>query len=263
MKNIPAALIIAFLLNACVSAQVVPTEHQVRSIERVRIVALVPPPLDVASPLVLHSMQLSQFPMVSTGPTSVLLVISGILMSAELNSTEAGAAQRSWQNLEGLEGILGRKDLWKPTDILAEELELQLSAGGWQTARSMVLQAIPGVDDLSYAYMWEPLRHWYNDDVSPFDYSTHLIFSNETVVEVGIIEYTVFPEGRLLLKLGVKVVDPITMKILGRTYELEYAPLDIDEAFQEDGKIFKEVVSQTGKELIKRCLVNLHLVPHP
>jgi len=91
------------------------------------------------------------------------------------------------------------------------------------SARDVVVvtnyQRLPGVKNREMTWHMEnwyvPIAGWYNQTKPPFTYAEPEVGRGDYVVEVGLSNYEL-TDGRLLVHVMVKLVDPAEGKVLGR-----------------------------------------------
>jgi hypothetical protein len=99
--------------------------------------------------------------------------------------------------------------------------------------------------------------HWYNADSSEYDYAVHEVRTGETILEVALAYY--FAGDALLFHSYLKVVDPSTRKVIGRTYNFESIQLSEAQSrtlFSDNGQTFEELFRATGQRLIQKGLID-------
>jgi hypothetical protein len=192
-------------------------------------------------------------------------LISNILVLVQIPSAASAAAGPMGKESELRSKILNNQGIWEPTVVLSEEVKKQLSATGRSVVCSPKIQPLPGITDKNYTYFGEnwlaPIREWYNTDMSSYDYVAHQATINEMIVEVAVLNYSMGIEGHLLLQVMVKLIDPRTGKTLGRARASANPQLSATRAFEDNGKLFKQVFRETGSDLVHQCLKKLGLVP--
>jgi hypothetical protein len=248
-----------------------PVKKTVNKAKRVRIVAIEPPPLRLQ-----EGWNLQHVPPDNIGAAHGLAEVGGILILAEAPAVPQPAAQAS----DSPHG--SAKNLWIPTAVLADEVVSQLQVAGWTVERVAGLRSPPGIKigeydirgkDLKEFYYdnWlSPIRLWYKADQSSFDYGRETTQGKELSIEVALRSFEAWPATRisdahLRISVFIKVVDPGTSRTLGRATcggILESSIGPDDQAFANDGKIFKEVFARRGQELVRECLTDLKLLPH-
>ena len=283
MKNI-LLLSLVLLLSACASPGVVPSDASVQAIKRIRVIAMESRPIRAAgSRTVVSAAGLDSSKPSSRGPGTVPFppvpnpttgsaiggVFTIIQAGAYLSSEHPEADQRSQRISDAAMEILNRDGPWVPARVLAVEAERQLTAGGWSTALSPMLQPIPGyenraVKDLDWNWA-ASINRWYNADVSEYDYAAHSAAATDTVLEVLVaVNEVVSISTANLFHLGVmvKLVDPSTRKVFGKVSNGEFIKLsepEMDQLFSDGGKAYKELFTTTSRKFVRQCLARLHL----
>lgn len=247
------------LLSGCVGVPIVPPKEVLDSIQRIYLVAMEPLPLEVPA-------QLAVLPLPLTGLTQGPLVVAGLLMLVQIPQAARVASAPAGRESALRSQILSGEGVWVPTTVLAEEMERQLASAGRSVERSPKIQSIPGVTERSYTVFGEnwlaPIRAWYNAEQSSYDYSAHQVSQHDTILEIGISNYSVYLEDRLLLQVHCRLVDPTTGKTLGRARASADPRMQMETAFADGGKVFKKVFRDTGGKLTGQCLEELRLLPH-
>ena len=255
MKPIHLLLIVGVLLAGCVGAGIAPPKEQVARIKRAQIVAMEAHPLGL--PAEFSAGALAAAPVPGAGIVSIV----GILVEMP------AASKRGGEQSQSLQAALEAKKTWVPTVILANEVQAQLAAGGIIATLSPGVKPIPGVEDRSYTVFMEnwmaPIRAWYNNTEPVSDYSALSSDQPTYVLEVGILNYEIVG-GKLLLQVNIKLIDPSNGGVIGRARAADPPHMPtvdpLDQAFADDGKIFKEVFASEGRKLVKECLAELGLI---
>jgi hypothetical protein len=93
-----------------------------------------------------------------------------------------------------------------------------------------------------------PIRSWYNQELSSFDYKSYKEGGVDAILEVGMSNYSLLP-NKLLVQVMVKMVDPASGRVLGRARNYELATIaEMDKLFINDGKNFKELFAATANK---------------
>lgn len=153
-----------------------------------------------------------------------------------------------------------------PTVELARETAAQLRAGlGVNVDVIDGYLALPGIEDRSRTFFMEnwmaPIRAWYNEDQSSFDYVQLPNKNTDAVVEVGISNYEML-RGGIVIQVMSKLVDPTNKRVLGRSrnHVIEKIP-PIKVLFGNEGQNYKEFFAQVTRDLIAANLKELGLLP--
>jgi hypothetical protein len=265
MKKILPSFFIFIFLSGCVSQQIVPPTSTVQGLKKLQVLALEPPPLEIPQQIVLQSAQIAMLPKPSIGAARVVGVVSGIMILIEATSlVNAPASSETIDKSKKIESLIRGNEIWIPTSVLADEATYQIAATGRFVVCVPGVQRIPGVIIRDYTLFNEnwlrPIREWYNSDISSFNYASLGADKSDAVLEVALVNYSVALDNRLLVQLMVKLVDPLTGKIIGRVRDWDNPKIgNLDEALSDNGKKLKQVFAQTGSKLINKCLYNLGL----
>jgi hypothetical protein len=125
--------------------------------------------------------------------------------------------------------------------------------------------ALPGIENRDLTYWGEnwqaPLRAWFNEDESSFDYVNYTNRKIDAVVEVGILNYEML-RGGLLIQVASKLVNPTNKRVLGRSRNGVLAKTPPNNIlFGNEGKTYKEFFAKTTRQLIAENLGELGLLP--
>lgn len=266
MKKHLATLLFVSFLSGCVNPQIIPPVSTVREMEKLQVLALEPPPLEIPQQITLQTAQIAMLPKPTIGAARAVGVVSGILILIEASSLrDAPAAPETLAKSKTIEGVLRSNEIWIPTNVLADEATRQIAATGRSVVCVPGVQLIPGVVNRDYTLLNEnwmrPIRNWYNSDISSFNYASLGADKADAVLEVALVSYSVAIEKRLLVQVAVKLINPSTGKTVGRARYWDNTVMgSLDEALSDDGKGFKQLFAQTGSKLINKCLHDLGLI---
>lgn len=250
--------ILVMLLSACVAGPKSVDLKAVSQIEKVLVVALEPTPLE--APALLNSKStVAMFPEMAYGSAGGA-VLFGILLASEApeaTSAKEGASRTAEQ-------LLSESDPWLPTIVLAGLARDHLLEGGiGRAAVDPDVRPIPGLEDRSISFLmlnWgRPIGKWYGSDLTELDYSS-IPDDVDAVLEVALANYT-YPHSEGYLTVYLRLVDPETKAVLARTTKYtDYKVGRPQEAFADNGLIFKERFASSGGELIRKCLASIGLI---
>jgi hypothetical protein len=187
-----------------------------------------------------------------------LLVIGGVMMLADLPKAnrQSAAASRS------IESLLDRKEIWEPTLVVAEETGRQLTANNKiSVSVEPKPQRLPGVQERNATFLMEnwmaPLRSWYNESPSTYDYTGQLKYG--AVLEVGLLNYEL-TTGYLLVQVVTKLVDPSTGVILANARNFSNTKVeDVERLFEDDADGYKRLFQTITAGLVEDCIADLGL----
>jgi len=204
---------------------------------------------------------------ISTG-AGVLVLFFGIIALAELAAGDQAAHERHRKLAETampLEEVFAAQGTWSPTIVAVKEVARQLEmAGTLQIKLKEGMAMMPGVIDRSptvYMENWlAPIRAWYNDDRTTFDYGKMNGFDADAVLEIGLVNYEFYAD-HFLIQFMFKLVDPRTGAIIARSREHTYQTVGMpSKLFVDEGKPFKQVFSNLTKLLVSKALKNIGLL---
>lgn len=261
MNRLIILLLLSLLLAGCVSSAIIPPKEVTGNLREAWIVAMEPHPLGV--PPKVTPMLLESGGSIETARGFALLNSIAILAELPAASRRGGQISQSYQSM------LDRHGVWVPTQILAREVQAQLGAHGYRTAVAPRLKSIPGMKNRGYTATMEnwlgPIRAWYNDTSPVADYGDIRNDQPMFVLEVGVMNYEIESNGELLVQVAMKMIDPVTGSVIGRTRAANNRDMPklgpVEQAFAGDAGRFKEAFQNTGRKLTEKCLAELGLTP--
>jgi hypothetical protein len=267
--------LLVFLLvftYGCVGPTIVPSKDLLARVTQVQVVAMEAPPLDLPS----------RYQSLVGGPSGIgplipiqaaggsitavrgLGVFNTLLIFVQLTES----SYRSYDASKSSQTVLDTKGVWTPTVVLANEISKQLMASGIAAHVTPGVKPIPGVEFRGATTTMEnwlaPIRAHYNY-TGPVQ-SYRALASNKSlfVLEVSISNYEVV-NGKLLLQMHLKLIDPSGDRIVGRARSSNAWNMPslepLDQSLANDASQFKEVFSETGRQLSKESLAELGLLP--
>ena len=254
----PATLMLGLVLaSGCVASSITPAETELAGLDGIEIEAMEPPPL--VAPLATLGSETEALGLL--GPAG-LLVAGGVFVADALGEPAGGPVGEL-----NYEAMLRDSTAWVPTIILADTAAQVLMAGGRTgvTVRPGFVP-VPLLEDRSAtAHMenwYAPLRAWYNADTESVRPSA-TGSGRHGVVQVGILNYEIYDE-RLLLQVHMKLIDPESGKVIGRTRKSADEPVgDLDRLFVDRSSRFKRIFADIGARLVRESLEELKLVTPP
>lgn len=178
------------------------------------------------------------------------------------------ASHRSYDASKSSQTVLDMKGVWTPTVVLANEVSRQLMASGIAAHVTPGVSPIPGVEFRGATTTMEnwlaPIRSHYNY-TGPVQ-SYHALASDQSLffLEVSISNYEVVNE-KLLLQMHLKLIDPRGERVVGRARSSDAWNMPslepLDQVLADDASRFKEVFSETGRQLVRESLAELGLLP--
>lgn len=270
MKLPCVLLVLLFGLSACLAGPLKPSASHLSKVRTLLVVPVESPPLEVTpdtitTRLPIHrqddNLQTELFlePKLYRSPGGVL--ISGLVSS---NDIVAEAPPARTGHSSSLEPAASHEDTWSPASVLAAEAVARLRVAGFEAVASdqhYRLPIEPAGRTADLARWQESIRQWYNRDVSSADYGARAMGRVDAVLEVGIGTYRIF-YGQIPLQVLVKLIDPATGRVIGRTEAEAFPVEDSAEALLDhEAEKFKQVVAEAGAGLMRRALADLGLSP--
>jgi len=287
-QRVAATLVAAALLIlscGCVSSQIKPSADTSGKLQTIAVVPMEAPPLEFypfregdARPLqnLMSEGKGDARPLQSLMPERKIrigrgrgeVMISGIFMVMDLMDLKdfIMTLQEAPAIAESLESKLGDEEAWIPTIVLSREAAGRITLEGKSAViLERKIQEIPGITNRGRTIFLEnwmaPIRAWYNQDISSFDYKSYRERKVDAVLEVGLANYSL-SRTFLLVQVMMKLIDPATGKVLGRARNVEFAGIKkMDKLFIDNGLPFKELFAATGKKPVIDDLKYLGLLP--
>lgn len=296
MNRLFPALLILSLSYGCVGSQIKPSTDTSGKLQKIVVVPMEAPPLEFypfregdarsIQNLVsdLQALGPERKNPVGMGPPSLQdlvprknirigggrgqVIIFGIFMLMDLmNLKELSVElQEAPAIAESMENTLGDDEAWIPTIVLSEEVAGQITLEGKSAViLERQIQEIPGITNRDRTFHLEnwmaPIRAWYNQDISSFDYGSYRERRVDAVLEVGLCNYTL-GSTFMMVQVMLKLIDPATGKVLGRARNVELVEIKKrDMLFINNGLPFKELFAATGKKPVIENLKYLGLLP--
>jgi len=245
MKPYTRLLLILVGLSGCLGPQIQPSTPSVSQIKTVLVLPIEAPPLEVTPDLLLTqqpslAMLSETIPLDSVLDRKVYRGPGGVLIAGWVDGTPAGS-------------FYNGKTPWMPTMVLAQRIASQLSSdGGIKAVASERYYKLPLANEARTTHLenWRyPIRQWYNQATASIDYSQFGADPVDAVLELGLGGYSLWEE-QVGLQVLMKLVDPYTKQVMGKTRSETYRALGQPQALLSgDGEKFKEFVTEMGTEL--------------
>jgi hypothetical protein len=271
MKRHASLLLILVFLSGCVSARMKPPVDTSGKVRKIVVVPMEAPPLEVFLPSFTNNLPVAASATMTWVPDRAIhtagkvgVMVFGIFMLLDMPET----ARRSAKIAESLDNVLDSKDAWIPTIVLSEEAVGQIARQGTQTAiLERKFRKYPGITNRERTFFGEnwmaPMRNWYNQEQSPYDYKAHADQGADAILEVGLLNYSLYRDS-LIVQVMVKLVDPSSGKVLGRARDFDLAKLSkTDNLFEDDAQCFKELFAETARKPMIENLRYLGLLAAP
>ncbi len=265
-------LILLAALSGCLAPPIRPPAAETVDMRTVLVIPVEPPPLEVSPDLI--ESRLPIYRQHDTVPFDLFLerkiyrnpggvMIAGLVAHDDIvPEMVTRRAPMTTSSIPGLQSAKALGENWVPTFALAREAVSQLMSGGLEAVASghyYPLPLAPNERTANLAFWRGAIRDWYNQDTSPVDYRLHGPGRIDAVLEVGIGTYRIF-EAQAPLQVLVKLIDPVSRKVIGRT-AAEAFPVEgtAPELLAREAEKFKQLVSTVGAKLIEQSLSDLGL----
>ncbi|HYE35158.1 hypothetical protein [Methylocaldum sp.] len=272
MKRYSLLLVLLVALSACLAPPIKPPADKSGGLHTILVIPVEPPPLEVMPDLI--ESRLPIYRQNDTVPFDLFLekkiyrnpggvLIAGLVSHDDIVPVAAPPRTTAApENVFGLEPAASLAESWTPTLVLAREAAALLTAGGLNAISAehyYRLPIAPRNRTANLAYWHGAIRQWYNADTSPVDYRSHGSERVDAVLEVGIGTYKIF-ESQTPLQVLVKLIDPATGQVIGRT-GADASPIAgaAPTLLDHEAEKFKKFVSDLGAKLVHRGLTDLEL----
>lgn len=275
MKRYSMLLVFLAALSGCLAPPIKLPADASHGLGTVLVVPVEPPPLEVIPDPI--ETRLPIYRQSETAPPyeQVLdkkiyrsaggLLIAGLVAPEDIVPEAVPARTASpAENIASLEPTASLGADWTPTIVLARTAASQLTSGGLNALQSTQFYRlpIPARNRSANLVHWgKAIRHWYSQDTSPVDYRSQGTKQVDAVLEVGIGNYQIF-DVQAPLQVLIKLIDPVTRQVIGRT-EAEAFPVgdSAEILLDHEAEKFKHLVTETGARLMNRALSDLGLSP--
>lgn len=254
-------LILVASLVGCSSQRMVPSQEALAGFRGAYIVPMESPPLTV--PPKFRSV-IPGFGGGSLQEVQGFAIFNTIAILLEMPEV----AKRGGEASQAIQAKLDSKDLWIPTVVLANEVQAQLAAEGITTSISSEVSPIPGVKNRGYTFSMRnwlaPIQAWYDSREPVADYRD-LGYEGlrRYIIEVGIANYEITGD-ELFVTVMMKIINPTDRQVIGRAKALNIWNMPkitpFDQAFDNEGRLFKEAFSATTRNLVNKCLKELGIL---
>lgn len=273
MKLQYALLVLLIVLGGCQAPPIKPSARWGARLHRLLVVAVEAPPLEIIPDPIETRLpiyrQNDDLPYGSSLDSTIYRFPGGVLVTGLVSHDDIVAVAvsprmtRVRDAAAGLEPAAVLGDDWMPSLVLAGQAVVRLRMDGVQAVPSQSYFRLPlaerGRVSANPAVWRASIRHWYGQHASPIDYGARAADGVDAVLEVGIGTYRIF-EGQMLLQVLLKLIDPATGAIIGRTAAEAFpAPGSAESLLGRNAGKFKEAVAEIGAQLIARGLCELGL----
>jgi len=267
MKKYLSLFPILVVMSGCVSGQIKAPPDNINKIQRIAVVPLEPPPIEIP-PFVSSASLFGTSAFLATVPEESIqatgrvgIMVFGIFMLMELPEE----VKRSAKVADSLETILDSGEAWIPTLVFAQQAAKQITAQGkHDVAVIQNVQKIPGLVNRERSWHLEnwyaPIRSWYNQEISQFDYRSLKNQRIDAVLEIGMINYILLKD-QIGLQVMLKLIDPLTGQVLGRARAYDFTKARLEGALENNGQKFKDLFGALGARLTTEGLKSIGLLP--
>lgn len=261
-RPVISLLVVAMVMSGCVAGRITPTGTPVKTFQTIAVVPVEAPPIsiyaedradqDAISKSGLKAKSHSHgggIPNIYFNPLflSLILVLGVIIVSTK--SSNGGNASVTEQP----------PTPWMPTIGLGKKAAELLQRQGLRKAflvEGYARFSSKAIADEGYS---EVIRHYYNSDASTIDYGHQGLPQADAIVEVAAYNCS-YDYERLYLDVMVKLTDPTTRRVLGRTRRSESAKGgSVAIMLQNEGQALTRLIETTGERLLIQCLQELGL----
>ena len=267
MKKQLALLVVLVIVSGCVGTQVVAPQDKLNKVKKIAVVPMESPPLEIppfvsTDSLFTTSAIMATVPVESIQETGRIgVMIFGIFMLAALPEE----IKRSSEAAESFEAILDSGEAWIPTTVFAREAANQISAHKKYDVVIQEVQKFPEIKNRDRTWHGEnwfaPIRSWYNQRESLFDYGLLRNQGCDAVLEIGMLNY-VYIETNIGLQVMVRLIDLETGQLLGRSRAHNLPKIENGEPLLANkGQRFKDLFGALGAQLVNENLQSIGLIP--
>jgi hypothetical protein len=264
-ENFGALLPALFLLSGCVAAPATPPTAKIGEMRRILVAAVESPPLEVLPDLienrfpVYNQFQYQAMPSHLYLDEKIYQHPGGILIAGMVSKDEAMPAA-DMQQASPPDSSL--PDSWTPTLALAQQAAAQLNGGRIKAKLNNQPSrlAMAREDRNTNLGNWhDAIEQWYSQGISSIAYRPADLEQVDALLEVGIGTYRIF-NAQTSLQVLVKLVDPKTRQVLGRTRARAFSAEDSAQTLlSQDAEKFKQLVARMGTQLITQAFSDLGL----
>lgn len=252
-------LLLACLLTGCWAADIKPASQDPAKLQSLLLVPLESPPLEVIpDPLTQRMPAYGHYDNMAM-PVALTskryrnaggVIIAGLLSADDEQNHPLDAPMMTADSAAEL--------VWNPVQMVAELAQTQFESRNIDARLNRAPYPLPMADNHRNANLqhWRrATQDWYAQEQSPMDYRQLGDFDG--VLEIGIGNYRIF-EGQTSLQILLKLIDPITGRVIARTRTEDF---NVDDAalasLQTDSQAFKRRIAALGEQLLPQALENL------
>ncbi|MGZ5526720.1 MAG: hypothetical protein ACXWFF_17065 [Methylomonas sp.] len=263
-KRCGVLLPVVFILSGCVGSPVTPPTAKISEVRKILVAAVESPPLEVVPDLienrfpVYNQFQYQAMPSHLYLEEKIYQHPGGILIAGMVSKDEAVPAADMQQTLPDA----SLPDSWTPTLVLSQQAVALLNGDRIKAKLSNQPSRLPMASEDRNANLgnWhDAIEQWYGQDISSVDYRPSDLEQVDALLEVGIGTYRIF-NAQTSLQVLVKLIDPKTRQVIGRTRARAFSAEDSPQALlSQDTEKFKQLVTLLGTQLLTQAFGDLGL----
>lgn len=266
-KKILFGLVLPIVLVGCAAPSIRPAASQVDQLHSFLIVPVEAPPLEVIPDLIERrdpAYRHAQNMVLGLAlPTKLYQTAGGILVAGMVYDDQTEDADAITKAAPTAAGGLAKTDLlWTPALVSAQKLRNLLAVENRKSELSRDYYHLPWAEGSASLPRWhEAIQAWYGLDWTPVNYVERGDY--DAILEVGIGAYRIF-EGQTSLQLMVKLIDPVSRRVIARTLAQSFKVDDEALASLDDGgAAFKELIGNMAVPLLRQTLddIGLRMAP--
>ncbi|MGZ4958096.1 MAG: hypothetical protein ACXV7J_02480 [Methylomonas sp.] len=264
IKKTATCLVLALLLGACSTPSIQSSGLKPDRLQALLIVPVQSPPLEVIPDLLeqrdaayRHYQNMSLgFPL----QTKLYQTAGGITVAGLVNEAQRTDAIMMDER-SSLAGMLAEvKPGWTPTHAVALKAQDLLAAENIKGVLSRGVYRLPLTDSSHNAdlHRWhDAIQAWYGQEQTAVEYGRLGDF--DAVLEIGIGHYRIF-EGQTSLQVLIKLIDPVTRRVIARAKADDFRVDDAALAsVDRGGEPFKQLIANLSVPLLRQGLGNIGL----
>lgn len=253
----------ALLLTGCVASTKVAPPEITQKIRQIHVVPIESHALNIEDQTAFAGSTVAGLGLISRSNFSNqrgLLVAGTLMMLAEASSADRKDQQATAS--AKIDETLRKSALWSPNAEVAKEVARQLTASGVTATISEQPRMLPPLPS-SQGGQVRPTPttralNWYADESATSHYSGAGKASSDNILEVGIGVYTI-GGGMFIAQVHLKLIDPLTGAVVGRSRGYDYHGVGRDDLWVNDGARFKELFGRIVSKGVAEALRDLGL----
>lgn len=255
-------LALPWLLAACAAPSIKPAASQIDQLHSLLIVPVEAPPLEVIPDLIerrdpayRHAQNMA---LGFALPTELYQTQGGVVIAGMVGDSQAADVDAITKVSPTAAGGTAKTELfWTPAKAAAQQLRRLLSAENRKGELSLDEYRLPAAGDASLQHWHQAIQSWYGLDTTPVDYAARGHY--DAVIEIGVGRYRIF-EGQTSLQLMIKLIDPLSRRVIARTLSESFkADDDALASLDHGGEAFKQLIADMAVPLLRQSLGDIGL----